>query len=281
MDVIIVTGDSGAGKSTALNYLEDRDIYCVDNLPIPLIETFIKLTREGGYHRVAIGVDVRSTQFLEDQIQELITLKKSIKELFILYLTASDQILYRRFNETRRRHPVPLPQLTDSIRLEKEQMAPIQGIADATIDSSDLKTAQFHARIDQILFNTPLKKQLSISICSFGYKRREFGRAHLLFDVRFLPNPYFIPELRLMTGMDQPVYDYVINKPETGQFLARVKPLLDYLIPKYEAEKRYYFNIAIGCTGGQHRSVAIAAYLYRYLVEQGYQVQLKHLEQEE
>ncbi len=278
MNLIIITGSSGSGKTEVIKYLEDKSFYCVDNLPLSLIETFLNLLAQTEYKNIAIGVDLRGQSLFTENLNHILNIKQYYPTISIIYLDASNSILYKRFNETRRKHPLNYPNLMDAIIKEKEILEPVKNIADNIIDTSFLKPGDLKKEIESIFINTIPKSDISINIYSFGFKYGDFSGAHLLFDVRFLPNPFFIEELKLKTGLESDVYSFVIEKQETKDFLNHLTNLLDYTIPLYKQERRYYLNIAIGCTGGQHRSVAIAVYVYNYLKNKNYNCQIKHRE---
>ena len=267
MRFVIVTGMSGAGKSTALKMLEDAEYFCVDNLPIPLIEKFAQLSADGAYseiQKVAIGVDVRNRNALGQLESVLKDMKKASIPCEILYLEAQDAVLIKRYKETRRRHPLAEQgRVEEGIRKEREKLDFLKKQADYIIDTSHLLTRELKAGLDQIFVNNKEYKNLFISILSFGFKYGIPTDSDLVFDVRFLPNPYYIEELRPLTGNDREVFDFVMDSETSREFLNKLEEMVRFLIPNYIAEGKNQLVISIGCTGGKHRSVTVANGLYR------------------
>lgn len=281
MRFVIVTGMSGAGKSTALKMLEDAEYFCVDNLPIPLIEKFAQLSADGAYseiQKVAIGVDVRNRNALGQLESVLKDMKKASIPCEILYLEAQDAVLIKRYKETRRRHPLAEQgRVEEGIRKEREKLDFLKKQADYIIDTSHLLTRELKAGLDQIFVNNKEYKNLFISILSFGFKYGIPTDSDLVFDVRFLPNPYYIEELRPLTGNDREVFDFVMDSEASGEFLNKLEEMVRFLIPNYIAEGKNQLVISIGCTGGKHRSVTVANALYRRLSdENGYGLRIEH-----
>ena len=281
MRFVIVTGMSGAGKSTALKMLEDAEYFCVDNLPIPLIEKFAQLSADGAYseiQKVAIGVDVRNRNALGQLESVLKDMKKASIPCEILYLEAQDAVLIKRYKETRRRHPLAEQgRVEEGIRKEREKLDFLKKQADYIIDTSHLLTRELKAGLDQIFVNNKEYKNLFISILSFGFKYGIPTDSDLVFDVRFLPNPYYIEELRPLTGNDREVFDFVMDSEVSGEFLNKLEEMVRFLIPNYIAEGKNQLVISIGCTGGKHRSVTVANALYRRLSdENGYGLRIEH-----
>ena len=266
--LVVITGMSGAGKTIAVQSLEDLGFFCVDNLPPVLIPKFAELIEQsrGRIARVALVIDLRGREFFTALTEALNDLRENFSlRCEILFLDATDSVLVQRYKESRRRHPLagdgpPL----EGIRLERKMLEDLKGMATQVIDTSNLKPAELKERIVSRFSNLG-SGTLSISITSFGFKYGVPIDADLVFDVRFLPNPHYIEELRPKTGLDPEVYDYVMKWPDTQQFLARLLDLLHFLIPQYLKEGKSHLVIGIGCTGGKHRSVAIAEYLGRTL----------------
>jgi RNase adapter protein RapZ len=269
--VVVVSGLSGAGKSQALRALEDLGFFCVDNLPTSLVPQVVALCERGGMTRMALGIDVRVRAFLNDVETALRQIQAGDeRELQVLFLDASDETLLRRFSESRRPHPLSAESsgdalaVLDGVRVERERLAPLRARATRVIDTTTttvhelrrLLIAQFGPAADGA-------SRMVIRIVSFGFKFGTPVDADLVFDVRFLDNPHFIPELRPLTGLDEPVARHVLGDPEAKEFLRRIRSLLEYLVPRYEREGKSYLTIAIGCTGGRHRSVAVAEELAR------------------
>ncbi len=272
--IIILTGLSGSGKTVALNTLEDGGFFCVDNLPTSLIDTFVSLTqRTRTISKIAIGVDIRERKFLPDFTDIITALRKKYR-MEIIYLEADEEVLIRRFKETRRPHPLGYRDLKRALKKERELLAPIRKEADRIIDTSSFSPHDLRKFIsDKYLSGT---QDMKISLISFGYKYGVPPEADLMFDVRFLPNPNFVEELKKFTGTSKKVKDFVLSKSETKEFLKKIKSMLDYLIPLYKKEGRSYLTIAIGCTGGRHRSPAICEVIRDYLKQKKFNVSLTH-----
>ncbi len=284
MRFVIVTGMSGGGRSTAIHMLEDAGFYCVDNLPVSLIVKFTELITmpDSEITKVALGVDSRAGQSFEDVAGLIDSLKESGIPVEVLFMDASDQVLIKRYKETRRIHPMNSAgdRLEDGIAKEREVLAVVKKKADYVIDSSNLLTRELKAELDRIFVNNEEYNSLMINILSFGFKYGIPSDADLVFDVRFLPNPFYIDELKKKTGNDKPVQDYVKSFPECGQFVDKLADMLSFLIPGYVKEGKYQLVVAIGCTGGQHRSVTIANEIYDRLkkVEGNFGLKLSHRE---
>lgn len=265
MRLVVVTGMSGSGKRTAMKMLEDAGYYCVDNLPVQLIEKFVELVSERNteLNKVAMGIDVRADQPFEEVVKTLDKIRKSNIQLEILYLETSEQVLLRRYKETRRMHPLAMGgRVEDGIRREKEILKDMRAAADYIIDTSNLLTRELKEEIDRIFVEDREYNNLMVNVISFGFKNGIPQDADLVFDVRFLPNPFYIEELKHQTGLDSAVQDYVMSFPETGEFLEMLEKMLKFLIPNYIKEGKNQLVIAIGCTGGHHRSVTIAEKLF-------------------
>jgi RNase adapter protein RapZ len=270
--VVVVSGLSGAGKSQALHALEDLGFFCVDNLPTLLAPQAVALCERGQMTRLALGIDVRVRAFLGEVANVLQLLEAGgQRDLHVLFLDASDETLLRRFSETRRPHPLSTGSegalaVLDGVRVERERLAPLRARATRVIDTTNTSVHELRrilvAHFGPASGGAP---RMVTRIVSFGFKFGSPVDADVVLDVRFLDNPYFVPGLRLMTGLDQPVADYVLAVPDTQEFLRRTKDLLEYVLPRYEREGKSYLTIAIGCTGGRHRSVAIAEALARQL----------------
>ncbi len=272
MRFVVVTGMSGGGKRTALKMLEDVGFYCVDNLPIPLLEKFVDLIAmpNSEINKVALGLDVRSDQLFEEARKALENLKKSGYLFEILFMDASNRVLLKRYKETRRMHPLSMGgRVEDGINKEREILKNIKEESDYVIDTSNLLTRELKEEIDRIFVMNEEYNSLMVTILSFGFKNGIPADADLVFDVRFLPNPYYIDEMKHQTGNDKAVQDYVLGFPEAGEFLAKLEDMVRFLIPNYVKEGKYQLVIGIGCTGGKHRSVTLANELYRRMKNQG------------
>lgn len=272
MRFVVVTGMSGGGKRTALKMLEDVGFYCVDNLPIPLLEKFVDLIAmpNSEINKVALGLDVRSDQLFEEARKALENLKKSGYLFEILFMDASNRVLLKRYKETRRMHPLSIGgRVEDGINKEREILKNIKEESDYVIDTSNLLTRELKEEIDRIFVMNEEYNSLMVTILSFGFKNGIPADADLVFDVRFLPNPYYIDEMKHQTGNDKAVQDYVLGFPEAGEFLAKLEDMVRFLIPNYVKEGKYQLVIGIGCTGGKHRSVTLANELYRRMKNQG------------
>lgn len=280
MRFVVVTGMSGGGKSTALHMLEDVGFYCVDNLPVPLIEKFVELIAMPGseVEKVALGLDVRVDQPFEDAQKALEKLKENGYNFEILFMEAGDSVLLKRYKETRRMHPLsPGGRVEDGIRKERKVLQDIKGKADYVIDTSNLLTRELKEEIDRIFVKNEEYNSLMVTILSFGFKHGIPADADLVFDVRFLPNPYYIEELKYKTGNDKEVQDYVMSFPEAETFIDKLTDMLEFLIPNYVKEGKYQLVIGIGCTGGKHRSVTLANKLYERLKNKGnYGLKIAH-----
>ena len=285
MRFVIVTGMSGGGKRTALKMLEDAGFYCVDNLPVMLIEKFVELiaTPNSEINKVALGLDVRADQSFSEVEGILDSLKKVGYVFEILYMDADESTLIKRYKESRRLHPLSLEgRVEDGVRKERAILSGIQKKADYVVDTSKLLTRELKEELDRIFVRNEEYNSLMITILSFGFKNGIPADADLVFDVRFLPNPYYIDELKHKTGNNKEVSDYVMSFPEAEQFLDRLTDMMDFLIPGYVKEGKYQLVIAIGCTGGRHRSVTLANGLYQRLKNRGnYGVRLTHRDEKQ
>jgi UPF0042 nucleotide-binding protein len=276
--IVIVTGLSGSGKSVAIKCFEDLGFYCVDNLPTALLLSFAELSaRAGEIKRIALGLDIRDREFLLSFPEQIALLRESGFTCEILFLEARDDVLIRRYSETRRKHPLAdgVPVL-DAIKLEREKLSGLRAIADRIIDSSDYNVHQLRAALAVWYTGGNQRRLMTISVLSFGYKYGLPFTADLVFDVRFLPNPHFVEHLRAGSGHDQPVVEYILSSPVTQDFLKHCREFIEFLLPQYEREGKAYLTIAFGCTGGRHRSVAVANILHQLLQSQGYATTLAH-----
>ena len=274
MRFVIVTGMSGGGKSTAMRMLEDVGFFCVDNLPVPLIEKFMELLVMPGNEisKAALGLDVRADQSFGDAMKILDRMRQNGFIFEVLFMDASDSTLVKRYKESRRVHPLCTPEdsrVEHGISKEREILTEMKKKADYIIDTSKLLTREFKEEIDRIFVKNGEYNNLIISIMSFGFKHGIPADADLVFDVRFLPNPFYIDELKYMTGNDKGVQEYVMGFPEAGQFMDKLEDMLRFLIPNYIKEGKYQLVVAIGCTGGKHRSVTLANELYRRMKDKG------------
>lgn len=262
--IVIITGLSGSGKTVALRALEDSGFFCVDNLPVALIDSFASIvTRNRGMRRIGIGIDIREKGFLSG-INAVLDILKDRYRTEILFLEAEKDILVRRFKETRRPHPLA-GSIEEAIQTERKRLAVLRDVADRIIDTSSFTPHQLRHLVTSIYKIRRGKKPMTVVLISFGFKFGVPQNVDLLFDARFLPNPNFVPELKPLRGTDQKVSDYVFKSETTKIFVRKVKELIDFLIPEYIKEGRTYLTIGIGCTGGNHRSPAIAEKLRSYL----------------
>lgn len=280
MDFVIVTGMSGAGKSRAVDALEDIGFYCIDNMPPKLISKFaeICLQSDGKISRVAIVTDVRGGELFQGLFDELDHLKDQEFSYKLMFLDASDAVLMRRYKETRRRHPlldVVHGSIENALKSERLLLKPARERADYIIDTTHLSAAQLKERISNIFLDNVMTGML-INCTSFGFKYGPATEADLVFDVRCLPNPFYVDELKKQTGLDQPVRDYVMKWPQSIELLNKIVDLVDFLIPYYLDEGKSQLVIAFGCTGGKHRSVTFAEYLYKHLSDKGHKVTVNH-----
>ena len=273
MDFLIITGLSGAGKSRAADVLEDLDYYCVDNLPVALMPKFAELciATGGRYEKVALVTDVRAKNGFDELLKTLDQLKDMNCACRILYMDADVPTIVKRYKETRRPHPLARRggSIEEAVYREIDLLAPIRERADFIVNSSTLTLGQLQSRLFELIAPAGAKRQLEVTVEAFGFKHGIPLDADLVFDVRFLPNPYYLEELRPLTGLDRPVAQYVFDSNDARSFMAKVEDLLDFLLPLYVEEGKLNLLIAVGCTGGRHRSVAIAAALTDYLRAKG------------
>ena len=281
MRFVIVTGMSGAGKSTALKMLEDMGYFCVDNLPVPLIPKLADLLTVSGseVQKAALGVDIRSGQSfgeLERMLEELDAMSMKYE---ILYLESSDNVLVKRYKETRRFHPLSgsSGRVDEGIKRERERLGFLKKKADYLVDTSHMLTRELRQELNKIFVENKEFKNLYITVLSFGFKYGIPSDADLVFDVRFLPNPYYVDELRPMSGNDPEVRDYVMSNEKAGEFLDKLTDLLEFLIPNYIIEGKTQLVIGIGCTGGKHRSVTLANALFARISQaESYGIRIEH-----
>ena len=279
-EFVLITGLSGAGKSQAAGILEDMGFFCVDNLPPELLDGFVELVMaaEGKYDRVALVSDIRGRRDLGGLAEHIRLLKETLP-LQVLFLEASEQVIVNRYKETRHRHPLDPrgSDLSGAIRREIAALAPLRELADHVVDTSGLNWSSLKLRLGAY-FQPEEKDTVFLHICSFGFKNGIPAGADLVMDVRFLPNPFYVEELKNQTGLDTPVRDYVRASPATGEFLEKMTDLLSFLLPKYRAEGKSGLLLAIGCTGGRHRSVVIAELLTELLRARGCPADCVHRE---
>jgi UPF0042 nucleotide-binding protein len=277
--VLILTGVSGSGKSTALRALEDAGFYCVDNLPIPFLDKLLELSAHtaGEVSRIALGVDAREGRFLAEAPRIIEEVRQKGSDVQVLFLDASDEALVRRYSETRRRHPLAGEGGTvpDGIAAERRALAALKAMADEVIDTTTLNVHELKRLVTR-RFVAGEAGRLGVTLVSFGFRLGLPAHADMVLDVRFLPNPYFVPELKAFPGTDPRVAAFVLGQPEAKAFLERLVDLLGFLLPRYRAEGKSYLTLAIGCTGGKHRSVAMAGALAERLEQGGQPVRLWH-----
>ncbi len=276
--VVIVTGLSGSGRSTAIHVLEDLGFYCIDNLPVVLMPRFLELCDLGeGINRIAFGIDLRERAFFQDLPGVIDQARRLGHRVEVLFLDAADDVLVRRFSETRRPHPLAEGgSPADGIRRERERLAGVRAGADRVLDTSALTVHQLRAELTRDYADHGAQDGLSVFLCSFGYKFGLPTDADMVLDVRFLPNPFFVEDLRAYSGLEPPVVGYVMERPETQEFLEQTQSLLRFLLPRYLHEGKAYFTLSVGCTGGRHRSVVLAEEIARGLTMAGYRVQVRH-----
>ncbi len=278
--IVVVSGLSGSGKSTAIRALEDLDYFCVDNLPVVLLPKFLELATVSGQRidRLGLVVDVRERQFLDVADEVLRDARAGGHSVEVVFLTADVDRLVQRFSETRRKHPLANNgDVRDGLLEEVEALADLQKLADHHIDTTALTVHELRARIQGLFDPSPDdSSRMAVNVVSFGFRHGVPREADLVFDVRFLPNPHYVTNLRPLTGQNQLVADFVLGKTDTQDFLGHLYRMLDFLLPKYESEGKSYLTIAVGCTGGQHRSVAISEEIGRRLGALPYGVSLRH-----
>lgn len=279
LNIVIITGLSGSGKSMAIDALEDVGYFCVDNLPVLLLPKFLELRSDGvsEIQKLAFGMDLRQKEFVKNYQEIFHLLRKEGYHFVVLFLECSEEVLLKRYSETRRQHPIANgANLVDRIRSEKRQLRGLKEMADKIIDTSNLTVHQLKDVIIQHALQGVRVERMRISVLSFGFKYGVPLEADLLIDVRFIPNPYFMPELKKLDGRDERVRRFVTKWDETREFFRKYFALLEYLIPLYEREGKSYLTIAVGCTGGQHRSVTVAEKIFEHLKKEKGELTLKH-----
>ncbi|HXF81525.1 MAG TPA: RNase adapter RapZ [bacterium] len=279
IEILIITGLSGAGKSNAMKVFEDLGFFCVDNLPPALVPKFAELclTSEGRIRRAALAIDVRGGEFFDDLFASLSQLQEMGVDHQILFLDASDEVLVRRFEETRRKHPLGhAGGVLEGIRAERQRLQAVKERADKIIDTSTLTVHDLRQEIMDTFVRGGREGALTVGVVSFGYKYGIPLDADLMFDCRFLPNPHYVEVLRPLPGDSPEVRRFVLSQPSTQEFMRRLYEMMDYLVPQYVEEGKAHLTVAIGCTGGKHRSVVLADELARYLRDRGYKVNLRH-----
>lgn len=277
MEFLIITGLSGAGKTQAANFLEDLDYYCVDNMPSALLKPFAEfcIASKGRIDKVALVTDVRARESFEALFKALEGLRELNCTFRILFIEAPVDAIVRRYKETRRRHPLAEPGVTIQSTVEKEieLMKPVRERADYIIDTGSTSLGQLHNEILR-LFAQGDSDLMPINVIAFGYKYGIPMEADLVLDVRFLPNPYYVEELKSQSGMDQPVYDYVMDRPDTAEYMKKLTDFLDFQLPRFREEGKLSLTVAVGCTGGRHRSVSVARALTDHLLKRGQNARL-------
>ena len=281
VDIVVVTGMSGSGKSTAIAALEDEGYYCIDNLPTALVPRFVELCAGSsdlaGLSRVGLGLDLRDSAYVEKWPQVRRRIEASGHNVFVIFLDSSDDVLLRRFSETRRAHPLGHGRdLPEAIHAERLMLEPLKERTSLVLDTSDMTVHELKRRIREVVSGHHAAPGPTITVKSFGFKYGIAADADMVLDVRFLPNPHFVEGLRALSGTDAPVADYVLQGDETQGYLGRIRDLFEFVLPLYQAEGRSYLTIGIGCTGGRHRSVTLAEVLGDFLRKRGHAVIVRH-----
>jgi len=277
--IVIITGLSGSGKSTALKALEDIGFFCVDNLPVMLLPKFLDLQTgdSSEISKIALVMDLREKHFLEKHIEVLSRLRKKKYDIEILFLDTSDELLLRRFSETRRTHPLSKDRtILESIKLERDKLHELKEMANNIVDTSGYSIHQLKEHVQRFYLAPGKAKKLLINLISFGYRYGLPPDADIVMDVRFLPNPYFVSDLKEHNGNEKAVEEYVMRWDDTGQFLSNLFEMMTFLTPLYGKEGKSYLNIGIGCTGGKHRSVVILNQLAKYFSDRNYTINVSH-----
>ena len=273
MEFLIITGLSGAGKTRAADVLEDLDYYCVDNMPVALMPRFAELCLDtrGRYEKVALVTDTRDREGFGELLNTIEDLRKMDCSVRILYMDADIPTLVRRYKESRRPHPLAEAGMSmeDAVRKEEELLAPVRAAADYIVNSSSLTLGALQNRLFSLFAGEDRKRDLAVTVMSFGFKHGIPLEADLVFDVRFLPNPYYVEDLQPLCGLDRPVAEYVFRHTQTREFLEKLEDMIAFLLPYYKEEGKVALTVAIGCTGGRHRSVAIASALHKHLLANG------------
>ncbi|MFH1018094.1 MAG: RNase adapter RapZ [Pseudomonadota bacterium] len=283
MRAIIISGLSGSGKTSAIKALEDAGYYCIDNLPVPLLRAFFELSSHSAaeIQKVALGLDARDKIHIGKLPETLKQLAVEGHSFELLFLDASDEVLARRFSETRRKHPLALEgSPVEGIRKERELLKPVRDMAAHVFDTSTMRTTDLRQQVVKRYMEPSQKPSLSVQVVSFGFKHGLPLNADLVFDVRFLPNPFFKEDLKRLNGMHPDVIDYVMAKGEASELLKELKRLMRFMIPRFDREGKSYLTIAVGCTGGKHRSVVIAKNAADFVEKLGYPVTLVHRDME-
>ena len=279
LDIVVITGLSGSGKNAAIRVLEDNSFFCIDNLPVLLIPRFIDLCQgyREGIERVAFGIDLRGAQFIEGWQSVLAETRRSGHHVDVIFLDASDELLLRRFNETRRPHPLQgNGSVQEGIARERAALTGMRDSADRVIDTTHLNVHDLKKVIEESCVRALGRRQMSVFFMSFGYKYGIPAEADMVMDVRFLPNPFFVSGLEAKSGLAPEVRDFVLSRTETHAFVERMNALLDFTLPNYEREGKSNLTVAFGCTGGKHRSVVLAAEFARRLEATPWRIQLRH-----
>jgi UPF0042 nucleotide-binding protein len=279
-ELVVITGMSGAGRSQAMHAFEDLGYFCIDNLPPAFIHQLVDLTHLPGSHirKIAVVSDVRAQEFFDELAGELHRLEAAGVAFHVLFLEADDEVLVRRFKETRRLHPLSAEgdSVLDSIDAEREALADIRGRADLVIDTSELKPAELRTVIRERFLTGDIADSMAVTVVSFGFKYGVPTDTDIVMDVRFLPNPFYMAEFRDRTGLEEPVRRFVLERQEAQKFLEAWLSLLDLLLPNYLIEGKTHLVLALGCTGGMHRSVALAEETASHLANKGYRVAVSH-----
>ena len=282
-ELVVITGMSGAGRSQAGKALEDLGFFVIDNLPANLIARVVEQADPAGdprRRRLAVAVDTRGGLSFEALEEVLLTLAREGVPTTLLFLDAEDEVLTKRFSESRRPHPVEAATLSESIARERAALQDLRGQADVVVDTSDRSVQELRRLLQDLFARERPRRPLRVAVISFGFKHGVPRVVDLLFDVRFLPNPFWVTELRPLTGRDEPVRGMVMSQPDTAEFLSRVEGLLEFLLPRYEAEGKSYLTIGVGCTGGRHRAIVVAEELGRWLAEREVEVTVRHRDAE-
>jgi UPF0042 nucleotide-binding protein len=281
--LVVVTGMSGAGRSVAGKALEDLGFFVIDNLPASLISQVVAQADPAGNpkrSRLAVAVDTRGGLSFEELEEVLLALATDGVPTTLLFLDADDEVLTKRFEESRRPHPVEAPTLSESIALERVALQDLRGSADVVIDTSERSVHDLRRGLREVFAGERPHRPMRVAVTSFGFKHGVPRVIDLLFDVRFLPNPYWVESLRPLTGLQDQVHEFVMSHPDAAEFLLRAEALLDFVLPRYEGEGKSYLTIAVGCTGGRHRSVVMAEELGRWLGERGVEATVRHRDAE-
>jgi UPF0042 nucleotide-binding protein len=277
--ICVITGLSGSGKSTAIRALEDEGFFCLDNLPLTLLQVFIELAEKSSerINNVAIVIDIRAKDYFKGKENTFKELRDAGHKVEIIFLDSTDDVLVRRFSETRRKHPaVENGTVLEGIKLEREYLAVLRQISTSVIDTSELNVHELKDLITRMVSGEDAPKVFNIHLLSFGFKYGVPLESDILMDVRFLPNPYFVPELKHLTGMDNGVREFLHEQPDTSEFLDRFIWFIEYLIPRYQSEGKSYLTISVGCTGGRHRSVYIIEVLRKFISQKKYSLKVTH-----